>query len=180
MAKFEKFAGKMLKFEGGYVNHSSDRGGPTKYGVILSTWKTYGYDKDRDGDIDEEDIKLLSVADAKMIAKKVFWDFFNGDLIWNQSIAELIADWGYNSGRNLVARKVQQILGVKADGIFGEKTLKAINHANQKNLFEKIKQARIDFLEKIVANDPSQNVFYKGWMNRVDKFFFKEAEGLYG
>jgi hypothetical protein len=36
MAKFENFAGKLLRLEGGYVNHALDKGGPTKYGVILS------------------------------------------------------------------------------------------------------------------------------------------------
>ena len=49
MAKFENFAGKLLRLEGGYVNHPLDRGGPTKYGVILSVWQEHGHDKDGDG-----------------------------------------------------------------------------------------------------------------------------------
>jgi lysozyme family protein len=48
MAKFENFAGKLLRLEGGYVNHPLDKGGPTKYGVILSVWKEHGHDKDGD------------------------------------------------------------------------------------------------------------------------------------
>ncbi|QLH33474.1 MAG: hypothetical protein HWD62_14555 [Cyclobacteriaceae bacterium] len=94
MAKFENFAGKLLRLEGGYVNHPLDRGGPTKYGVILTVWQEHGHDKDGDGDIDAEDIKKLSEGDAKYIAKKIFWDYFLADLILNQSLAEFIVDWG--------------------------------------------------------------------------------------
>jgi lysozyme family protein len=45
MADFEGFAGKVLRLEGGFVDHPADKGGPTKYGVILSTWKQYGYER---------------------------------------------------------------------------------------------------------------------------------------
>ena len=60
MAKFENFAGKLLRLEGGYVNHPLDKGGPTKYGVILSVWKEHGHDKDGDGDIGLEEGDTLA------------------------------------------------------------------------------------------------------------------------
>jgi len=173
MAKFEGFAGKVLQLEGGYVNHPMDKGGPTKYGVILSTWKQYGYDKDNDGDIDAEDIKLLSEDDARYIAKKIFWDFFQSDSIHNQSIAEFIVDWGYNSGRTTVAKKVQKLVNVPEDGVIGTQTLNAINSTEQSTLFEALHVERINFLNNIVKNNPRQAVFHEGWMNRVNKFQFK-------
>lgn len=177
MAEFEKLAGKLLHLEGGFVDHPKDRGGATKYGVILSTWKEYGYDKDRDGDIDVEDLKAITHEDAKMIAKKIFWDYFKADQIHNQSIAELIVDWGYNSGRVTVARRIQRILQVSVDGVIGKISLAAINKANQAKLFQAIKQDRKDFIEHLVRMDPEQKVFYKGWMNRINSFFFLEATG---
>lgn len=175
MAVFEKLAGKLLHLEGGFVDHPKDRGGPTKYGVILSTWKEYGYDKDRDGDIDVEDLKVITHEDAKMIAKKIFWDYFRADETKNQSVAELIVDWGYNSGRVTVARRIQRLLGVKVDGVFGPITMGAINGANQSKLFEAIKADRKKFIEFLVKADPEQKVFYKGWMNRINSFFFQEG-----
>ena len=178
MADFEKFADKLLiTFEGGskFVNNPSDKGGATKYGVTLSTWKEYGYDKNNDGKVDVEDLKLITLEDAKNIAKKIFWDYFDADAIRNQSLAELISDWGYNSGRTTVARRVQRILQLPVDGVFGAGTLKAINKANQKNLFQAVKQDRKDFIDFLVKIDPSQKVFYKGWMNRINQFFFMEA-----
>ena len=172
MANFEQFANRLLRLEGGFVNNPSDKGGPTKYGVILSTWKQYGYDKDRDGDIDVEDLKKITTDDAKQIAKKIFWDFFKADQIKNQSVAEIIVDWAYNSGRVVAAKKVQQILKVPVDGDFGRITLQAINKANQASLFEAIKASRAQYYQKIVENNPSQLIFLRGWMNRLNDFFF--------
>lgn len=174
MAKFEDFAGKLLRLEGGYVNHPMDRGGPTKYGVILSIWKEYGHDMDGDGDIDADDIKLLSEEDAKFIAKKLFWDYFLADRINNSSVAEFIVDWGYNSGRKTVAKKVQQLLGMPDDGIVGEQTLRKINDADASLLFNSLKTSRIVFLNNIIKRSPNQIVFYRGWMNRVNSFEFQK------
>ena len=175
MAKFENFAGKLLRLEGGYVNHPLDKGGPTKYGVILSVWKEHGHDKDGDGDIDADDIKKLSEDDARYIAKKIFWDYFLADHIGNESVAEFIVDWGYNSGRKTVAKIVQRLVNVAVDGVVGIQTLRAINQADQERLFNQLKIERKVFLNNIIRRKPDQIVFYDGWMNRVNSFRFKEA-----
>jgi lysozyme family protein len=175
MAKFENFARKVLRLEGGYVNHPLDSGGPTKYGVILSVWTQHGYDKDGDGDIDAEDIKKLSEDDAKYIAKKFFWDYFRADFILNESVAQFIVDWGYNSGRKTVAKIVQRLLGIDDDGIVGPQTLTALNCADQEKLFSKLIIERKVFLNNIIKRRPEKIVFYDGWMNRVNSFQFKQA-----
>jgi lysozyme family protein len=61
------------------------------------------------------------------------------------------------------------------DGVIGELSLKAINKTNQEKLFDAIKADRKSFIEFLVKTDPSQQKFYKGWMNRVNQFFFLEA-----
>ena len=170
MAKFENFAGKLLRLEGGYVKHPFDKGGPTKYGVILSVWKEYGHDKDGDGDIDAEDIKKLTEEDARYIAKKIFWDYFLADHISNESVAEFIVDWGYNSGRKTVAKIVQRLINVEVDGTVGIQTLRAINSTDQERLFNLLKIERKVFLNNIIRRKPDQIVFYDGWMNRVNSF----------
>jgi lysozyme family protein len=170
MAKFENFAGKLLRLEGGYVNHPFDKGGPTKYGVILSVWKEYGHDKDGDGDIDAEDIKKLTEEDARCIAKKIFWDYFLADHISNESVAEFIVDWGYNSGRKTVAKIVQRLVNAEVDGTVGIQTLRAINSGDQERLFNLLKIERKVFLNNIIRRKPDQIVFYDGWMNRVNSF----------
>jgi lysozyme family protein len=176
MAKFENFVDRLLVLEGGFAILKNDKGGATKYGVTLQTWKEFGHDKDGDGDIDVEDIKLLTPEDAKSRAKKIFWDYFKADQIKNQSIAEFICDWGYNSGRTTIAKKVQTLLGLKTDGIFGSQTLTRINTINQEQLFNLLKLSRMDFVKKIVERDPTQERFYNGWVNRIQKFFFKQGD----
>ena len=175
MANFENFANKLLELEGGYVNHPKDAGGPTKFGVILSVWREHGHDKDGDGDIDAEDIKRLTESDARYIAKRLFWDYFRADEIINESIAQLVVDWGYHSGRTTVARIVQRILSVTVDGIVGSETLKALNTLDQEKLFSNLKIERKVFLNNIIRRKPDQIVFYDGWMNRLNKFQFRKA-----
>lgn len=52
MADVRKLAPFILKWEGGFVNDPDDLGGATNMGVTIGTWKSCGYDKDGDGDID--------------------------------------------------------------------------------------------------------------------------------
>ncbi len=62
MAKIEILSPFILSFEGGYVNHPNDKGGPTNKGVTIATWRRVGYDKDGDGDIDVDDLRLLRIG----------------------------------------------------------------------------------------------------------------------
>lgn len=176
MADFAKFGPRLIDLEKGYVNRASDRGGPTKYGITLKTWRAFGYDKNGDGIIDAEDVKLITKAEALLIAKKQYWDYFKADLIRNQSVAEFLVDWGYNSGQATAAIRLQRILEIPSDGKVGAGTLRAINKANQERLFIGLKEQRKAFIEQIVKNDPSQYANYNGWMNRIESFFFLQTD----
>lgn len=172
MADVKKLAPIISKWEGGFVNDKMDRGGATNMGITLETWKSVGYDKDRDGDIDANDVRLLTRDDFYPVLKQ-YWNRWQGDNIKNQSIANILVDWVWGSGKWGIV-KVQQLLDLKDDGIVGTKTLQAVNFANQKELFDRIFEARKQFLQNIVKNDPTQGKFIKGWLNRLNDFKFKE------
>jgi len=171
MAKVELFAPKILAFEGGFVHDPTDRGGATNMGITLSTWRQVGYDKDGDGDIDADDIRMLSKADAIAVLKTNYWNRWQAEQITNQSMAEILVDWLWGSGKWGIVIP-QRLLKVPEDGIVGPATLYALNSSNQRGLHAAISQARGRFILDLVKNHPEQKKFLDGWMNRLNQFKF--------
>ena len=166
MARFDLYAPKLKRLEGGFVNNPKDKGHETMCGVTLATFRQwFGQDKT------VEDLKNMTDAQWTQIMKKSYWDVVGGDYIENQSVAEIFCDWAINSGVSIIS-KVQSLVGASVDGKVGPKTINAINGYRQKCLHCKIWDARKAFYERIVASNPSQKVFLKGWMNRLANFVY--------
>ena len=162
----------ILSFEGGFVNHPNDTGKETNKGVTIATWKKQGYDKDGDGDIDVDDLKLISDEDAvNVILRPHYWNRWKADQIKSQSLANILVDWVWGSGASGI-KIPQQLLGVTADGIVGPKTLAALNSQKPEAFFNLIKNRREQFFNTIVKNNPSQKVFLKGWLRRLNSINF--------
>lgn len=172
MADISKLSPIISKWEGGYVNDPTDKGGATNMGITIGTWKQVGYDKDGDGDIDEADIKLLDKNDFNAVLRR-YWNKWKADEIKNQSIANILVDWYWGSGKWGIIIP-QRLLGVVDDGIVGNRTIQALNNEDQEYFFNTILQARKDFLNNIVKNNPSQKRFIKGWLNRLNDFKYSE------
>jgi lysozyme family protein len=187
MANIDILLPFILKWEGGFVNDPADAGGATNKGVTIATWRNVGYDKDGDKDIDVKDLKLLTDLDVKnRVLKPHYWDRWKADQIQSQKVANILVDWVWGSGKNGIVIP-QRLLGVKADGIVGNKTLSAVNFADPDQLFEAIFQARVDFFnditrtsiakyEKKIGRKATESElmkhtnkrFLKGWMNRLN------------
>lgn len=173
MANVEKLAPLILKWEGGFVNDPDDLGGATNMGVTIGAWKSCGYDKDGDGDIDVDDLHLLTREDViNRVLKPHYWDRWKADLIQNQPLANILVDWVWASGAHGI-KIPQRLLGVTVDGIVGPKTIAAVNSRNPRELFDLIKIARFDFIEDICRKRPANNKFRRGWLNRINDFIFE-------
>ena len=172
MAQIKNLAPKIARWEGGYVNDKTDRGGATNMGVTIGTWRQVGYDKDGDGDIDASDIKLLNTKDFEAVLRQ-YWNRWQGDKIINQSIAEILVDWVWGSGKWGIVIP-QRLLGLKEDGVVGAVTLLKLNSQDPENIFKLIFEARVKFLNDIVKRDPTQTKFIKGWLNRLNDFKFSK------
>lgn len=170
MADFSKFTPILYELEKGYSEHPNDMGGATKDGITLATFRQfYGKDKTK------EDLKDMTTHQWMHIMKSEFWDKCLADDIKDQALADIIVDWKVNSGM-VAIRKIQMILSIIADGIFGKQTLAAVNSQNPKELFDRIVAARKQFYTDIVKRNPSQKVFMNGWMNRLSKFNYDKLK----
>lgn len=157
----------ILKWEGGYAEIKGDRGGATNKGVTLSTYQSvFGKNKTK------SDLKNISDSEWSTIYKKYFWDKCGADKITDQSVANILVDYAWNSGVSRAIKDVQTIVKTSADGVVGNKTISAINTSNSKELFNKIKNRRIEFYNNIVKSNPSQSKFLKGWTNRVNSLVY--------
>ena len=169
MAKIDTLLPFILSWEGGFTNNPNDRGGATCKGVTLATWRSVGYDKNGDKMIDVKDLKLITDEDVRdKVLRPMCWNRWKADQINDQSIANLVVDWVWHSGRFGIIYP-QQILGVNADGIVGPKTIAAINsHPKPSVLFSKLWARRKQQFNAIAKADPSQRQFLKGWCNRLE------------
>lgn len=150
------------------MNDPSDRGGATNMGVTIGTWRQVGYDKDGDGDIDICDLKLLT-ADEMIcrVLKPHYWDRWKADLIKSQKVANILVDWVWCSGVHGI-KIPQRLLGIKDDGIVGDKTIEALNAQNPDKFFQAVFDARKKFLNDITISRPANKRFLKGWLNRLE------------
>ncbi len=168
MANVEILAPFILSFEGGFSDHPLDRGGATNMGVTMSTWKEVGEDLNGDGFVDVVDLKQLTQQDViDRVLKPHYWDRVKGDQIKDQSIANLIVDWVWASGVWAI-KHTQRALGVVQDGIVGPQTLTKLNSAEPQALFSLLHAERVAFIDRIIKSNPSQEVFRKGWLRRIN------------
>ena len=167
MADKNKLIPIIKKWEGGYSDNPNDRGGATNSGVTLAVYQSvYGKSKTKN------DLKKMTNEQWDYIFTKLYWNKWKADEIKNQSIANILVDWVWMSGLGTI-KKIQSLFGLTADGIVGNKTISYINSHDQEEVFNKIWNRRKSFYESLVNNNPSQKVFLKGWMNRLNTFKFQ-------
>lgn len=169
MANFEIASVILKSKEGGYSYDKTDKGNynnwnlnspfiGTNHGISAPTLSSY---LGRPATIN--DMKNLSYATALKIYKKDYWDSIGGDNIKNQSIANLLFDGAVNQGvsgiKSVYKNQTNEVL--TADSVN--------NYSNQKQLFEKIQQGRIN---RYSASDSH----YDAWVERVKSYAYQAGQ----
>jgi lysozyme family protein len=173
--------------EGGYGNVPADKGGETYAGLarkynpeLVDIWK-YIDDKKRLGPIPRgtifPDLNLkVQNAYRNLYTKNLF------DKINNQSVADILFDWFVNSGNASVSTTAKETYGIDEilndkfhkniprDGKYDPTTINAINSTNPVDLYNEVKNQRLQFYKAILAKDPTQKIFKDGWFNRINRF----------
>jgi lysozyme family protein len=159
-ASFDISIPTILTNEGGYANNPVDPGGETNYGISKRAYPNL-------------DIRNLTVDDAKQIYLNDYWRF--GDII-SQNVAtkclDVIVNMGGPHGQGSGFKLIQQALmdlgaGIVPDGIWGQNTLKAINRFTESECLQEIRVHQTTYYTALVAQRPSDMVFYKDWLRRV-------------
>lgn len=176
MASFDIAYTKYIKpAEGGYANVTGDKGGETYGGIARNYWPAWSgwplIDKKKaaaGGTIKRGTI----FPDLDASTRQFYLDWWNKGMfsqIASQDIANLLFDYNVNSGATAI-KAIQRLVGSGPDGVMGPATVSAINSANTTKLYNDLLAQRKGLYQSIVANDPSQQVFWNGWMNRLKSF----------
>ena len=149
---FKKAMPHLFNREGDYSNHALDKGGKTKYGVTDNTLRQY---KDTHKNFPNINIKDLTKEQAAQIYYDEYWKKSGADKIKDKDLAYVHFDATVNHGLKNSRKFLEQSGGD----------------------FDKYIEIRRNFYKAIVKNNPKQDVFYNGWMNRLDEI--KKNKGKY-
>lgn len=162
---FDTFIRDIIRREGGYVNHPSDKGGPTKYGVILENYKRWT----KNPKATAEELSRITVDDALKFYRWYFAERKIDDLPLELlplalDLCTLHSPGGVDVILNRVvnfydnSRPRGQVFHALVEQ-FGPLTTEAL-----------ITLSRIAYFRELCNRDPSQKAFLLGWLNRCVEF----------
>lgn len=189
MADYAKALALVLKHEGGYANDPVDRGGETYRGVARrfhadwAGWKRIDGLRGKPGfpnSLDSDNTLQKLVAE---FYRKNYWAPVQGDKLSDDALAQELFDTAVNMGVRRAVRFFQEALNLLnrnqknyddlvADGWLGAKSLAALNvllvaDKNPRYLIKLMNALQAAHYVEIMRNDPTQERFARGWLNRT-------------
>ena len=150
MTSFDHAFDLLINHEGGYVFDPRDPGGETKFGISKREYPNV-------------DIRNLTLADAKAIYKRDYWDRAQCDRL-PPDLAFDLFDAAVNSGIGQAIRWLQRSVGVADDGVVGPLTLAQIQRMDDESAIRaRFNGHRLEFMTRLSTWD----VFGKGWARRI-------------
>ena len=162
-AAFEQALPFILRWEGGYVNHPNDRGGATNKGV---TQRVYDSWRSQQG-LGARDVRQLEDSEMDALYESGYWTPPKCNLL--ATPLDLVQfDAAVNMGPGRAVRFLQTAVGATPDGNFGPGTQQCLADCDADAALIAYCNTREAFYKSLVAKNPTQQVFMKGWMNRLN------------
>ena len=92
------------------------------------------------------------------------------DRIADPKLQAQLIDMGITSGPAVAIQRLQEVIGVKADGVLGPQTLAVLATKDPRKTNNSLACARINMICKLVGSKPSQLQFLVGWVSRCCEF----------
>lgn len=184
MAQFDPVFNLTLKHEGGFQQFPNDSANYVNGKLIgtnrgISAIAYYSHYKKVPT---VQDMKNLTVEQAKAIYKRNYWDKINGDKINNQSVAELMFQFIIGSGASQLSdlKNIANIIAGKKvmaeiDKTFTDAEAAIINSLPAVKYWAALKAWRHSFFIRLVKAKPKLQQFLKGWQKRLDSYVFKPS-----
>jgi len=153
MSSWDNAIDFVLESEGGLVDHPSDPGGLTNFGISQRAHR-------------DVDIRNLDRAGAEAIYKNEYWHPCRCSTM-PDAVALVVFDYAVNSGNRVATRALQRAVGVTADGTIGPVTLRAIRARDPLAVADKVIDQRLKNYVRIIRRKPSSMAFLTGWMRRL-------------
>lgn len=171
----ERVVDAIIAREKGFVDHPSDRGGATKYGITEAVARANGY---------TGDMRSLPLGLARTIYRRRYWDApgFGRVAAVSETIAAELADTGVNMGPttaalmfqrwlNALNRRQKDYADLFVDGAIGPVTVGALRAYLDKrgDEGEAVLVAALNCIQgarylDIVEGDDRQEDFMYGWL----------------
>ena len=164
--------------EGGFVDDPADPGGATQYGISLRSlrqWDDAGAvdgDRDRDGDVDADDIRRMTPATAARIYRDQWWERHGYGRLPGEvavKVFDLAVNMGAAQAHKILQRAVRAADGpaLADDGILGPKTRAGVAAVEEGRLLAALRAEAAGFYRGLVAADARRERFLTGWLNRA-------------
>lgn len=145
---------QVLQYEGGYVDHPKDPGGPTNKGVTQAVYDAWR----KAANQPTQSVRYITDLEVGAIYRQQYWDRISGDAL-PAGLDFALFDFAVNSGVDRAAKTLQSVVGVTQDGQIGPVTIQAA----EAYVAMAVTNKRLAFMKSLSI----WSTFGKGWAARI-------------